>query len=491
MPDFNRGEYQVALRATPGATLRETSDRAREVVRKLKALPDVEYTYTTIGEAGTQYRPVTEGVTYVKLKSAKGKTFSEVLGDARRAVETIPGLTFGFFEAGPFGQKPIQISVRGPDVDELDRLSRELIRAMNAIPGVADVETSLEKSKPEMRVLVDRQRAADLGVNVAGIATTLRAAVGGEVASVVEDDAGDTHDVRVRLRSDQRRFSGELLELAVATDKDDANGDKILVALRQAVTAQAGTGPSTIRRKDLQREVRVSANPDGRSLGEITADIAAAAAKLSLPPGYDVVHGGDAEELKDMFANMFQALFLAVGFIYLILASQFGSFLHPLAIMLSLPLSLVGVALALLATGDTLNIMSMIGLIMLMGLVTKNAILLVDFANQARREGSPRNEALIRAGSTRLRPIVMTTLAMIFGMLPLALAIGAGAEMRAPMARAVIGGLVTSTLLTLVVVPVVYTYLDDLKPETVRSWFRRRRTPKAAEPGFAVAPARE
>jgi HAE1 family hydrophobic/amphiphilic exporter-1 len=495
MPDFNRGEYQVAFRATPGATLRETADRAREVVRRLKAIPDVEYTYTTIGEAGTQSRPVTEGVTYVKLRSAKGKTFSEVLGDARRSVEVIPGLTFGFFEAGPFGQKPIQISVRGPEVDELDRISRDLIQAMNGIRGVADVETSLEKSKPEMQLLVDRQRAADLGINVAGIASTLRAAVGGEVASVIEDAAGDTHDVRVRLRADQRRFSGELLELTVATDKDDANGDKILVALRQAASAHSATGPSTIRRKDLQREVRVSANPDGRSLGEITGDIETAAARLSLPPGYDIVHGGDAEELKDMFNNMFQALFLAVVFIYLILASQFGSFLHPLAIMLSLPLSLVGVAVALLATGDTLNIMSMIGLIMLMGLVTKNAILLVDFANQARREGAGRDEALVRAGSTRLRPIVMTTLAMIFGMLPLALAIGAGAEMRAPMARAVIGGLITSTLLTLVVVPVVYTYLDDLKPESVRSWFRRRRTRKseaaAGAPGWSEAPAGE
>ena len=175
------------------------------------------------------------------------------------------------------------------------------------------------------------------------------------------------------------------------------------------------------------REVRVSANPDGRALGDITADIEAAVATLNIPPGYDILMGGDAEELKDMFANMMQALFLAVVFIYLILATQFGSFTQPFAIMLSLPLSLVGVAVALLLTGDTLNIMSMIGLIMLMGLVTKNAILLVDFANQARREqGLGRNEALIKAGSTRLRPIVMTTLAMIFGMLPLAFALGRG-----------------------------------------------------------------
>jgi len=494
MPDFNRGEYQVIFKATPGATLRETGERAQEMVRRLKTLKDVEYTYTTIGEAGTQYRPVTEGVTYVKLRPGSGKTFSQVLREARQVVSDVPGLTYGFTEAGPFGQKPIQISVRGNDVEELDRISRELMTAMARVRGVVDIETSLEKSKPELRLRMDRGRASDLGLNAGPIAATLRAAIAGEVATVIEDAAGDSHDVRVRLRGDQRRFADDLLALTVPTDKDDPRGDKYLVPIREVANAEAGSGPSTIRRKDLQREVRVSANPDGRALGEITAEIEAAAAKISLPPGYDFVHGGDAEELKDMFSNMFRALFLAIVFIYLILASQFGSFTHPLSIMLSLPLSLFGVAVALLATRDTLNIMSMIGLIMLMGLVTKNAILLVDFTNQARREGLGRREALIRAGATRLRPIVMTTLAMIFGMLPLAFAIGAGAEMRAPMARAVIGGLITSTLLTLIVVPVVYTYLDGLRPETVREFFslRRRRRAEAAEavPGGALPESR-
>jgi HAE1 family hydrophobic/amphiphilic exporter-1 len=408
-----------------------------------------------------------------------------VLREARTVIEQVPGLTYGLFEAGPFGQKPIQISVRGPEVDELDRISKELVQAMSKIRGMADVETSLEKSKPELRVRVDRGRASDLGLSAGPIGTTLRAAVAREIASSVEDAAGDSHDVRVRLRPDQRRFAEDLLALTVPNDRDDPAGDKTLITLREVAAAEAGTGPSTIRRKDLQREVRVSANPDGRSLGEITADIEAAAAKLRLPPGYDIVHGGDAEELKDMFANIFRALFLAVVFIYLILASQFGSFTHPLSIMLSLPLSLFGVAIALFATRDTLNIMSMIRLIMLMGLVTKNAILLVDFTNQARARGADRKTALIQAGSTRLSPIVMTTLAKIFGMLPLAFAIGAGAEMRAPMARAVIGGLVTSTLLTLVVVPVVYTYLDGLRPSAVGEWLRqrkRRRADTAAKP---------
>ena len=488
MPDFNRGEYQVAFKATPGTTLRETGDRARAMVRRLKTLKDVEYTYTTIGEAGTTFKPVTEGVTFVKLRPGTGKSFSEVLREARTVIQDVPGLTYGLFEAGPFGQKPIQISVRGSDIDELDRISRELTQAMAKMKGVADAETSLEKAKPELRVRIDRDRASDLGIPAGVIGTTLRAAVAGEVATVIEDAEGDSHDVRVRLRGDQRRYAEDLLSLTVPTDKDDDNKDKLLVPLRELATAEPGTGPSTIRRKDLVREVRVSANPDGRALGDITADIEAAVKTLNIPPGYDILMGGDAEELKDMFANMMQALFLAVVFIYLILASQFGSFTQPFAIMLSLPLSLVGVAVALLLTGDTLNIMSMIGLIMLMGLVTKNAILLVDFANQARREqGLGRDLALIKAGSTRLRPIVMTTLAMIFGMLPLAFALGAGAEMRAPMARAVIGGLITSTLLTLIVVPVVYTYLDGLRPETVTAWFRRRRS--APERRLAGTPA--
>jgi HAE1 family hydrophobic/amphiphilic exporter-1 len=490
MPDFNRGEYQISFKATPGATLRETGDRARAMVERLKTLPDVDYTYTTVGEAGTTYKPVTEGTTFVKLHSAAGKSFSQVLRDARQVIQQVPGLTYGLFEAGPFGQKPIQISVRGASVDELDRISRDLMQAMARMKGVADVETSLEKSKPELKVRVDRARASDLGVPAGVIGTTLRAAVAGEVATVIEDKDGESHDVRVRLRADQRRYSDDLLVLTVPTDKDDANKDKLLVPVRELAAAEMGSGPSTIRRKDLVREVRVSANPDGRSLGEITADIEAAGKKLNLPPGYDLQFGGDAEELKVMFENMLQALFLAVVFIYLILASQFGSFTQPFSIMLSLPLSLVGVALALLLTRDTLNIMSMIGLIMLMGLVTKNAILLVDFTNHSRREGLGRNEALIKAGSTRLRPIVMTTLAMIFGMLPLAFAIGAGAEMRAPMARAVIGGLITSTLLTLVVVPVVYTYLDGLRPAAVTEWFasRRRRTAEKPASGGAGVP---
>ena len=477
MPDYNRGEYQISFKATPGSTLQETGERSQQAVSRLLKVPNIEYTYTAIGEAGTAYRPVTDGMIYVKLKSARGQTFSQALNEARAAIADIPGMTFSLTEAGMFGQKPIQISVRGADLGELDQLSHQLMGHMANMRGVADLDTSLERSKPELRVSIDRGRASDLGVTAATIASVLRAGVAGEVAGKVEDADGDTHDVRVRLNSNQRRFSADLLDLRIPSTIDSPHGGKMTVLLREIATAVPVSSPSTIRRKDMRREVRISASAAGRPLGDITSDIEKAVSKMNLPAGYDVLHGGDAEELKTMFSNMFQALALAIILIYLILASQFGSFMHPLAIMLSLPLSLFGVAVGLLITHDTLNIMSMIGLIMLMGLVTKNAILLVDFTNQARRSGMDLRRALIQAGSTRLRPIVMTTLAMIFGMLPLAFAIGAGAEMRAPMARAVIGGLVTSTLLSLVVVPVVYSYLDDL----TRFFGAKKKAPVEAE----------
>jgi HAE1 family hydrophobic/amphiphilic exporter-1 len=212
------------------------------MVRRLKTLPDVAYTYTTIGAAGTTSRPATEGVTFVKLQPGSGKTFSQVLGDARRVIQEVPGMTYGLFEAGPFGQKPIQISVRGAEIDELDRISRELMQEMGKMKGVADIETSLEKAKPELRVRVDRERASDLGVPAGVIGTTLRAAVSGEVASVIEDSEGDSYDVRVRLRADQRRYA-RTCSRSPCHDKDDDNQDKLLGAAARAGAHRARHGP--------------------------------------------------------------------------------------------------------------------------------------------------------------------------------------------------------------------------------------------------------
>jgi HAE1 family hydrophobic/amphiphilic exporter-1 len=253
-----------------------------------------------------------------------------------------------------------------------------------------------------------------------------------------------------------------------------------LVPLGQVARIGPGLAPGEIKRLDLARLARVEGNYQDLSLTEVTGGINERLATLRLPPGYLIESGGEARDFAETVGYILESLLLAVIFIYLILASQFGSFLQPLAIMLSLPLSLVGVILGLMLTRDTFNIMSMIGVIMLMGLVTKNAILLVDFTNQARRRGQDRTAALVDAGQLRLRPIVMTTLAMIFGMLPTAMALGDGGEFRAPMARAVIGGLITSTLLTLVVVPVVYTYFDDFGSQ-VAAWITRWNTAPAGE----------
>ncbi|HSB54501.1 MAG TPA: efflux RND transporter permease subunit, partial [Gemmatimonadales bacterium] len=269
---------------------------------------------------------------------------------------------------------------------------------------------------------------------------------------------------------------------------DPRTGGPVMVPLAQVANIRPSAAPDQIKRLNLERVATIEGNYEGRALTDVVRDVQTRLGAIELPTGYRFNFGGEQKDFAETVGYMLESLTLAIVFIYLILASQFGSFLQPLAIMLSLPLSLVGVMLGLMLTRGTFNIMSMIGVIMLMGLVTKNAILLIDFANKARESGSDRRKALIDAGELRLRPIVMTTLAMIFGMLPTALALGAGAEFRAPMAHAVIGGLITSTLLTLVVVPVVYTYLDDFGSwvgAKVKRWTGApERAPVPVEPGF-------
>jgi HAE1 family hydrophobic/amphiphilic exporter-1 len=333
------------------------------------------------------------------------------------------------------------------------------------------VDTSEEAPQSEVRVTVNRAAAGDLGLDLGTVASTMRGLVAGEVVSQFEDRDGDSYDVRLRVQRDERVYAADLMGLDLP-----AHGGA-LVPASQVARLETGTAPSKIRRRDLMREVRISASTAGRSLGEVGNDIQRRAAALSLPPGYRIDFTGDTEVMMESFGYAMQSLLLAVVLIYAVLASQFRSFLQPFALMLSLPLSLLGVAGMLYLVNDTLNMMSMIGVILLMGLVTKNAILVVDFANVQRREGLSRRDALIRAARVRLRPILMTTLAMIFGMLPLAFEIGAGAEFRAPMARAVIGGLITSTLLTLLVVPVVYTYLDDAGTRFAGWWTKEKAAP--------------
>jgi HAE1 family hydrophobic/amphiphilic exporter-1 len=362
-------------------------------------------------------------------------------------------------------RKPLLVDVRGEDIATLKEYSQKLKVGLYRFPSIVDLEATLEHDTPEYRLIVDRQRAADLGLTTQAIAGPVSAMIGGRAVSTFEDETGEARDVFVRLPPELRRDPSAVQALRLAVPGAG------LIPVGSIARYELSTTPSEINRMDLSRQVVVTGNTDGEPLGTAVGHINEVAGTLNLPPGYRIVVSGENEIMVESFGYMVEALILAIIFVYLILAAQFESFIDPLSIMLSLPLSIVGMATMLLLTGDTVNMMSLIGLIMLMGLVTKNAILLVDFTKVLRGRGVDRRAAIIQAGRTRLRPIIMTTAAMIFGMLPLATGYGSGGEMRSPMARAVVGGLITSTLLTLVVVPVVYSLFDD-----VTGWLRRRRT---------------
>jgi HAE1 family hydrophobic/amphiphilic exporter-1 len=396
----------------------------------------------------------------------------EIMTDVRANLAPLYGVTtaVGAADAGPGGTKPLMINVRGPDVTELQRISDEVLAFMRELPGIVDVEASLGAPRPEYRIEVNRELAHEMGLDVGQIAGTVRPLLAGETVTRWEDPQGEERDVVLQIDPMRRANVEDVAALPIATPFREDNGAAPTVPLGQIARIERGVAPAQIDRSDLERVATVSASTvPGYSVGEASAVIDERVKAIQHSDEYSITLGGETEQLAETFGYVVETMLLAVILIFLILASQFESFTQPFAIMLSLPLSLIGVLLALLITDDTLNMMSMIGVIMLMGLVTKNAILLVDNANERRDLGMDRHTALVEAGRVRLRPIIMTTAAMIFGMLPIALAMGQGGGFRAPMARAVIGGLITSTLLTLVVVPVAYTYFDDLG-----SWFKRK-----------------
>jgi HAE1 family hydrophobic/amphiphilic exporter-1 len=357
---------------------------------------------------------------------------------------------------------------------------------MGQVEGAVDIESSDEASKPQLTLEVKRELASDLGIGVGQLASTLRPLLAGQAVGNWRAPDDQYYDVQVRLARADRARAADLERVPLASSRNDATGSPRMVSLREIATLRDGTGAQQINRKEQLREVLVSANMYERPAGDASKELRAKLDAMAFPPGYRYTMGGSSKDIEESMSFASQALVLAIIFIYLILASQFASFIQPVAIMMSLPMSLIGVVLALMVARSTLNIFSIIGFIMLMGLVTKNAILLIDFVNQERRGGAERRAAVLAAGRIRLRPILMTTLAMIFGMIPLALGLGEGGEQRAPMGQAVIGGVITSGLLTLIVVPVIYTYLDDLSG-WARRWGKIRRS-RTATPSPRAAP---
>ena len=458
MTQTDEGRFFVYVDTPPGTDLAGTAERFNTVDDVVRQLDEVTETYITIG-AGND--PVTRGTILVRLtdKDQRDVNVFELIDSTRVLLSSIPGIKFSIGTGGGHGSKSVELSIRGSDMKQLVTLVHEVQRIAYDTPGAIDIDNTLEEGKPELQVQVDRKKASDLGLSLLEIPMTVRTLVEGEVVSKFKD-GDEEYDVRVRLDEPFRNTVEDVGRILIRSDKEIDGIDPFLVPVSRIADITKTSTVGEYNRYDREREVRVNANVLGGYFpGTVTNEIMATAAQVDLPPGYDIRAVGEAEIMAEAFANIFKALILAVIFIYMLLASQYGSFTDPLSIMLSLPLSLIGAIIGL--TGQSLSIMSLIGIVLLMGLVTKNAILLIDFVKQLRAEGMPRSEAILHAGPIRLRPILMTTFAMVFGMLPLALGFGPGAELRAPMARAAIGGIISSTLLTLVVVPVVYTLIDD------------------------------
>jgi len=460
-PESDQSQFTVIVNASPASSLEQTSLICEKVEAQLTKMPEVKTILTTIGSGND---PVTKANILVKLVHSKERNRSdlEIMAALREKIKSIPGASFSARVVGGPGQndKPVTLSIRGDDLKKLEKIADKVESIVKSTSGAVDVENSLELSKPEIQINIDREKASDLAVSPFLIASTIRAMVDGAVATQFQD--GDEQiDVRVRLKKQDRTRQSDLSLLTVKSNKKIDKND-FLIPLSDVAAVTQSAGPSEIKRYKRQKEIRVDANLDRKFLGVVLEDIAKETSKLKLDPGYSINVIGAGEMQEESFGNILLSLFLAIVFVYIVLAAQFDSFIYPFSIMIALPMSIIGAVLMLLIFGSSLSVMSFIGIIMLMGLVTKNGILLVDYTNVLRERGMSRFEALLKAGPTRLRPILMTTLAMIFGMVPVALALGEGAEFRAPMGQAVIGGLITSTLLTLFIVPVVYSLLDDL-----------------------------
>ncbi len=475
VPKADFSETSLNFYTPVGSSLEVTEAKAKQVEAIIREFPEVKYTLATVntGNAvGKMYAAI-----YVRLVDRKDRTrnVDELSNVLRERLKQVPGITVthaGLLDAVG-GNKQVEFSLQGADLKELERLAQLVMAKVRDVPGLVDLDSSVKSDKPTVSIEIKREAASDLGLGVAQIASQMRTLVAGTTVGNWRASDDQTYDVNIRLEPQARDTPQDLERLPFALG-NNADGSSRVVRLSQVASVKESTGSNQINRRDLTREVAINGNVFNRSAGEVSADIKKILDGISFPPGYRYQFGGSTKNMQESFAYALSALVLAIVFIYMVLASQFKSFLQPLALMTALPLTLIGVVLALLMFRSTLSMFSVIGIVLLMGLVTKNAILLVDFAIRSREAGLDRTEALLLSAKVRLRPILMTTLAMIFGMVPLAFALSEGSEQRAPMGQAVIGGVITSSLLTLVVVPVMYCYMDDLANWAKRLWIKSK-----------------
>ncbi|MDQ8159483.1 MAG: efflux RND transporter permease subunit [Gemmatimonadota bacterium] len=464
-PLEDNAEVQMTVEAPPGANLDYLRQKVTETLAITAKYPEVTYSFVTAGGASGA---VDKASVYLKLSTkadrlAKGQRDAEALAAVMREdLKRIGGSDISVFTNDFAGQeKQISLELRGTDKAALQMVADQYLAAMKATPGAVDVALSTKGQKPELTVQVDRALAASLGLSVGQVAQAIRPAFAGLDAGDWVDPTNQTRKVMVRLAPEARDRGADLAQLPIALGQG-ANAQ--LVPLQQVARIRSELGPAIVNHLDRDNVIKVQGNIAGRSLSEVMGDFEQKTAGIQLPAGVKLSSGGQVEQQNEVFGSIFVALGVAVALMYLILVVQFGSFLDPISILISLPLSLIGVMGALAITGNTINLMSLIGVILLCGIVAKNAILLVDFAKWAReKNGMPLREALIEAGAIRLRPILMTTFALIAGMIPVAMGRGEGAQFRAPLGVAVIGGVITSTVLTLLVIPTFYEIFDNMR----------------------------
>src|SRR5438067_1984109 len=508
-PQEDDNNFQVNLQTPPGTSLSSTDATARQMETVIQSVPEVQYGFTSVsGGGGGGFGPSRGGgrasfAVQLVPKQQRARTIFEVMDQLRNIGRNIPGATVSADVQSPLGGAggfggggltSINLQLAGPDLDTLNQISDEVIATLGTIPGMQDVRNSSNTGTPELHIQLDRQRMAQLNVTSQAVATALRTAISGSLVTEFRPAGQSQQDITMIASDANRADLTNLSAIPVATGQAAgagaaatiASGAAPIVTLGQIATISSGTGPVTIQRVDRNRTMTITGTATGRALGDVAKDVQTSMKGLQLPAGYTVQIRGGVERLNNSFATLGQALILSVLLEYMLLVALYESWFYPIVLILGVPLGIVGSLLGLFITHNTLNIFSIIGLIMAVGLVAKTGILLVDFTNTLRKRGMGRTEALSEAARVRLRPILMTTSTMSFGMLPLALKLEPGAESRAPMAVVVIGGLLSSTFLAIFVTPALYTLLDDLQSIVLRrpafAPVPRERVPVVFEP---------
>ena len=469
----DRDDFIVMLECPVGTSLEYADKKLAESEKIILDLPETISLFALMG-AGGATASANKGWLFITLSKAKERerTQEEIMVLLRKKLNNLPGIvayveSLSALGGGMGGRNaPLQFNIKGPDLSEISKISKDVINELRKIDGIVDVGSDMELTKPEILVKVNRDKAADLGIDIRSIASAINTLIGGKEAGQFKHH-GKSYDVRIRLVPEQRVSLEDINRLLVRNKKGD------LIRLSNIVDVREDVGPNIINRSNRLRSVTISANLEsGKTLGDAVKD-AKKILKTNVPSMYTAEFSGQAETMAETRNSFIFAFFLTILITYMVLASQFESFIHPFTVMVALPLSAIGALGGLFLTGNSINIMSLIGMLMLVGLVVKNSILLVDYANKLRDQGLPIKEAVLQAGPIRLRPILMTAISTIAGVLPVAIGLGTGGEVRAPMAIAVIGGLTTSTFLTLFVVPVTYILFDDminkLKPKTYKN----------------------